>query len=118
MYCGMCFVKRYVILPFQWSPQCASWKWHTARWLQGVCLCRADEDAADIARRCADHRGKDAVICALPEHFDLGEVLRHLLTALTVRKPLCAGIFSASAVWPYFKGGGVCILFSMEQTSA
>lgn len=54
----------------------------------------------------------------LPEHFDLGEVLRHLLTALTVRKPLCAGIFSASAVRPYFKGGGVCILFSMEQTSA
>ena len=93
MYCGMCFVKRYVILPFQWSPQCASWKWHTAGWLQGVCLCRAD------------HRGKDAVICALPEHFDLGEVLRHLLTALAVRKPLCAGIFSASAVRPYFKGG-------------
>ena len=60
----MCFVKRYVILPFQWSPQCETWKWHTAGWLQGVCLCRADEDAADIARRCADHRGKDAVICA------------------------------------------------------
>ena len=77
-----------------------------------------DEDAADIARRCAGHRGKDAVICALPEHFDLGKVLRHLLTALAVRKPLCAGIFSASAVRPYFKGGGVCILFSMEQTSA
>lgn len=54
----------------------------------------------------------------LPEHFDLGEVLRHLLIALTVRKPLCAGIFSASAVRPYFKGGGVCIFFSMEQTSA
>ena len=74
-----------------------------------------------MAARCLSvprRRGKDAVICALPEHFDLGEVLRHLLTALTVRKPLCAGIFSGSAVWPYFKGGGVCILFSMEQTSA
>ena len=36
---------------------------------------------------------------------------RFLLTALAVGKPLCAGIFSASAVRPYFKGGGVCILF-------
>ena len=128
--------------------------------LQGVCLRRADEDAADIAQHRTDHRRENAVICALPqegfvqtggahadgalhpdladagvdiaingvddiqntdhtdqrdqhpaEHFDLGEALRHFLTALAIGKPLCTGIFSAPAVQPCFKGGGVCILF-------
>ena len=125
--------------------------------LQGVCLRRTDENAADIAQHRTDHRRENAVICALPEegfvqaggahadsalhpdlvdagvdiaingvddiqntdecnqhpaeHFDLGETLRHLRTVLAIGKPLRAGIISAPAVQPCFKGSGVCILF-------
>ena len=52
------------------------------------------------------------------EHFDLGEALRHLLTALAVGEPLRAGIIPAPAVQPCFKGGGIASFFSVGQTSA